>query len=127
MLQDGKIIIDCKTDIIQKEEFDFTWYPFDAHTFKVPFVSGKRIRIVVKIPECYDISKFMNAMIFIPFSEWNTSVWTFRNTWGASRETNMFITGWTVSAKYHKPVKTQLPLPATGFLGKASINTMKDL
>ena len=49
LLQDGKIIIDCKTDIIQKEEFDFTWYPFDAHTFKVPFVSGKRINVTVKI------------------------------------------------------------------------------
>ena len=58
--QTGEISIDCKLDLIHKTEFDFTWYPFDAHTFKVPFVSGKRIMIVVKIRECYDCySKFL--------------------------------------------------------------------
>ena len=46
--QNGEISIDCKLDLIHKAEFDFTWYPFDSHTFKIPLISGKNRNILEK-------------------------------------------------------------------------------
>ena len=50
-LQNGEINVDCQLDVIQKTKFDFTWYPFDAHTFQIPLISGKIINNNSVAPE----------------------------------------------------------------------------